>query len=176
MKKLILLLLIVVSVSFSPAPYATTWAGTGNLQGITFSALKNAVDNGFVYQSPAATIPTTLELITKADLTTYNIINYADFVISGKSSNQVLIKSDFMIIKIDVSAGQPSCGGTNFTQLIYTSSSVIDIGTVCYTNKERTTTYTGDGTSWYGYITFSTSGVVAIKINSSGVITDFFAC
>lgn len=176
MKKLILLLLIAVSVSFTPAPYATTWTGTSTMQGITFAALKDGVTNGYIYQSPAVTIPNTLRLITKADIATYNILA-PDITLSGKSSNQMVTKSDFMVIKIDTDPGQSACGGANCTQTIYLSTQDIGYSTICYTNKERTTVFVGDGTSWYAYTSYIGScGGMSVKINSLGQVVDWFAC
>lgn len=177
MKQLIFLSLIWFAFFSGTPNYSSTWAGTGMLQGITFQALADAVSTGIVYQSPSATIPNTLELITKADLTTYNIQGYGDLTISGKASNRVLIKSDFYVMKIDVSAGQSACGGTNFTQTLYVNGNITP-GTYCYTNKERTTAFVGDGTSWYGYCFLADNSCtsLAVKINSSGMIVDWFAC
>lgn len=189
MKKLFLAALVLICLSFctkeysredlkTPVSYATTWAGTASLQGVTLAALGDAVTGGTLYQSTPTTIPSTLKLVTKAELATYNIINYSDIVISGKSSNQALIKSDFMVFKIDVTAGQSSCGGTSFTQVLYATSATISTGVYLYTDKARTTPYVGDGTSWYGwcYSADNSCSSQAIKINSSGLITDYFAC
>lgn len=189
MKKLLLSALVLICLSFctkeysredlkTPVSYATTWAGTASLQGVTLAALGDAVTNTILYQSTPTSIPSTLKLVTKAELATYNLVNYGDIIISGKASNQVLIKSDFMVIKIDVSAGQSSCGGTTFTQVLYTTSATVGIGVYCYTNKERTIPYTGDGSSWYGFCIYADNSCssATIKINSSGMITDTFAC
>ena len=189
MKKLFIAALVLISLSFctkeysredlkAPVSYATTWAGTSSLQGVTLAALGDAVSGGTLYQSTPTSIPSTLKLVTKAELATYNIIDYGDIVITGKSSGQVLIKSDFMVFKIDVSAGQSSCGGTSFTQVVYATSATINTGVYLYTNKERTTPYSGDGSSWYGICARADGACssVAVKINSSGLITDWFAC
>lgn len=189
MKKLFLAALVLICLSFctkeysredlkEPVSYSTTWAGTSALQGVTLAALGDAVSGSILFQSTPTSIPSTLELVTKAKLATYNIIDYGDIIISGKSSVQVLIKSDFMVIKIDVSAGQSSCGGTTFTQVLYATSATITTGVYLYTNKERTTPYVGDGSSWYGFCSRADNACSsqAIKINSSGLITDSFAC
>jgi len=175
MKKLLIIALVFIASSFctpTTLNFATTWAGTANNQALTFSAVRDAVNNSIFFST--TTVPTGLELFTVADVTTYGL--YGSFYGQGfvyKSSNQVIIKGDFATAKIDVTAGQSSCGGTNYTVQLWFDTITPTAGvTKCYTDRALTTLYVGDGTSYYGM-----DGIAgAIKINSSGVMTVFNPC
>lgn len=161
-------LCIFLFVGATIVKYATTWAGVGNLQTITQTAIKDAVTTGKLTQSSAYTIPTGLKCITKADAATYNLAYY--YGVSIRGTNDVLVKADFRTIRADVTAGRSECSTTspNYTLTLYHNGESFEEATTLYTNKELTTTYSG-GSIWIvatdGYWTFS------LKVNSSGVIT-----
>ena len=67
-----------------------SWAGIASNQTVTCNNLQDAVNNGIFYQKN--TIPATNECITKADAEYYVDIN----AISGKTSNQLVVKSNLV--------------------------------------------------------------------------------
>lgn len=176
MKKIALLLLIVSCTSFKANYYATTWAAVAYNQTITQTAIKDAVNTGALYQSSAYTIPTSLRCITKADAVTYKLDSY--YGTSLRSTNDVLTKEDFRVVRLDVTAGQVECltHTSSYTVTAYADFDYLTLtaGTSkLYTNKGLTTTYTGSG-AWVtitdGWWTYQ------VKVNSSGVITQVSAC
>jgi hypothetical protein len=170
--KRILLLLLIFLVSFSPKYYSTTWAGTASNQGITQTAIKDAVTTAALYQTPVYTIPPSLRCITKADAATYHLDSY--YGVSLKGTNDLLVKEDFRVCRVDVTEGQTECDvhTSSYTLTVYLDAEYM-YATHIYTDKKLTTSYVGSG-AWItitdGFWTYQ------VKVNSSGVITQISAC
>ena len=153
---------------------ATTWASIASNQGINFTVLQDAVTTGKVFKSGGSTIPATLQLLTKAGMTTYGIsTNYGiiNSSINTKTSLQAIVKGDLRSFKVDVTAGQGNCGGSTLTQLLFSDTDGFFIGTTyLYTDVKLTSRYVGNA-QWYGL-----GNATSIQINSSGLVTNTFAC
>ena len=154
---------------------ATLWDLLQNNRAVTWEMLAIATARGVVNVG-TGTPPTTKRLITKAGLSTYQVSVGQPGMMQGsvpKTSNQVLIRGDYRSIRIDVSAGQTQCNGTNFTQTLWLDIDGYIAGeTQCYTDKTLETVYTGgDGTSWYR---IQSGG--AIKIDSNGYVVEVSTC
>lgn len=176
MKRVILLFALFCCLSFKPVNYATTWTATALNQGITLTALKDAVTNSYLYQSPATTIPTSLQLVTKNSLLTYNIFT-GSVGINSKSSNQVITKGDFYIINIQGNADNCGNGSSGTIYKVYLSdfySNANSTTVYVYTDNSYTTRFTGGGAGFY-YSINGTSGA-SIEISSTGVILSYTSC
>lgn len=154
---------------------ATLWDVMQNNRGVSWEMFGIVTANGTVTVG-TGTPPTTKRLMTKAELTTYQVSVGQPGMMQGsvpKTSNQVLIRGDYRSIRIDVSAGQTQCNGTNFTQTLWLDIDGYIAGeTQCYTDKTLETVYTGgDGTSWY---CIQSGG--AIKIDSNGYVVEVSTC
>lgn len=75
-----------------------SWSGLSNNQTVSFNNLQDAVDTLVFTQS--ATIPVSLEQITKTDANIYVYIDTAYNPYSSKASNQLVVKSDLIAATI----------------------------------------------------------------------------
>jgi hypothetical protein len=69
-----------------------SWLGIANNQTVSFDNLQDAVTTGYFYA--LASIPSSLEQITKVDASTYVSIDTAYAPYAAKTSNQLVVKSD----------------------------------------------------------------------------------
>jgi hypothetical protein len=132
-----------------------SWAGIANNQCISFNNLQDAVNTGvFILK---ATIPVSLEQITKTDANTYVYIDTTYGPYAAKASNQLVVKSDLRDIvlfylsysTVDFSS---ACAAYPTTTIYYASSgSILQNGTIIYTDQGLTTPapagYYSDGTN-----------------------------
>ena len=69
-----------------------SWSGRASNQTVSFTDLKDAVDTGVFLGK--TTITTSDEQVTKSDVDTYVWVNTLYPAYSGKSNNQLIVKSD----------------------------------------------------------------------------------
>jgi hypothetical protein len=93
---------------------ASTWAATASNETISFNNLQNGVDTGVLSQK--ASIPVSNEQITKADANTYVNIDTSFAPYAAKSSNQLVVKSNFKSLpQLNFSLASPN----GFANLFY---------------------------------------------------------
>jgi hypothetical protein len=73
-----------------------SWLGIANNQTVSFNNLQDAVTTGYFYA--LASIPSSLEQITKSDASTYVSIDTAYAPYAAKASNQLVVKSDLLAV------------------------------------------------------------------------------
>lgn len=146
-----------------------SWASIANNQTVSFNNLQDAVNNSVFTQKTV--IPASNEQITKADANTYVYIDTSYGPYAGKSSNQLVVKSNLLAVTIfylSYSTDGPSnaCSIYPTTTAYYASyGSTLQNGTIIYTDAALTNPAPA------GYYS---NGISSWQITSSGLAGAFY--